>query len=83
MSIEATPSPTKACPDCGGPLEKGLATVHGTLLGFLAFGLSHQHLWFQPADRPRSAEQVVLASGSFAPASRCGNCGLVAIRRLT
>lgn len=39
-------APDIHCPYCGTKMEPGVVFVRGTLLGFLAVGFSHQHLWF-------------------------------------
>ena len=35
------------CPICKFEMESGHASVHGTLIGVLLFGMSREHLWFQ------------------------------------
>ena len=72
------------CPNCGAELIAGEATVRGTILGFLAVGLSHQHLFFKQSDTSngtRSYKKKVLPSGNITRADHCGKCGLTVIQK--
>jgi hypothetical protein len=60
-------------------MRVGTATIRGTLLGFMFYGFSHQHLWFKPADGSR-AEGKVLGSGQSTRAFHCERCRLTVIR---
>jgi hypothetical protein len=62
------------CPACGIPMTPGSATIHGTLVGFLFFGMSSQHLYFQD----EQGETRIMRSNG-APAYRCRECGTVVI----
>ena len=59
---------------CDGETEPGSVSVHGTLLGFLFYGLSLQHCWFKGRD---DKEQVVLGSRGSRLGFRCKACGFV------
>lgn len=75
------------CPRCSQPLQRGTATVSGTVLGFLLVGFSHQHLFFKPSTGPRGKPvslgadpgRVILPSGGQAAAARCAACGVTVI----
>lgn len=62
------------CYNCNGNLKKGNARIHGTIGGFLIFGLSHENLYFKADDEK---EIKILGSGGTTPALRCTNCGIV------
>lgn len=64
------------CPYCQGEMAPGTASVKGTLIGFLIFGLSEQHLWFQRDDSPK---QRIIASNDERPGHQCTKCGAVVI----
>jgi hypothetical protein len=59
------------CPNCNVEMTKGVAEVHGTALDFLAFGMSHQHLWFKI---PHKRNIKIIESGGFRSAWHCENC---------
>lgn len=61
------------CPGCASEMVAGEARIHSTFLGFLLFGLSHEHLWFAPQDA-RNREARVLHSGERRIAWRCSDC---------
>lgn len=64
------------CPYCEGEMAAGTALVRGTLVGFLLFGISEQHLWFQRDDLPK---QRIIESGEESPGHQCTKCGAVLI----
>jgi hypothetical protein len=66
------------CPYCDGEMVEGTAQVRGTLLGFLAVGLSHQHLWFRPVDG--SGDEIIIRSAGQRAGHQCPQCGAVAIQ---
>lgn len=67
------------CPICGKDMEAGKVTLHGTLLGYLLFGLSYQHCWFKPAQgNPKG--NVIVPWLSNRVACRCESCGFVGIK---
>lgn len=66
------------CPYCGGEMVPGTALVRGTLLGFLAFGFSHQHLWFRQLDGGRN--EKIIPSSSQRAGHRCTQCRAVIIQ---
>jgi len=68
-------APDINCPNCGTPMVAGTAYVRGTVLGFLAFGRSYQHLWFQS----ETSKEKIVESGGDRPAHRCPKCGAVTI----
>lgn len=64
------------CPYCDSDLKSGQATIHGTVVGFLVFGFSHQNLYF----KTDTGEEIkILGSGKSTPAMRCENCGIVTL----
>lgn len=64
------------CPYCDGKLKSGQARVHGTLGGFLIYGISHQNLYF----KDESGKEIkILASGKSTPSMRCDQCGIVTL----
>ena len=67
------------CPYCGGDMASGTAFIRGTLLGFFAIGLSHQHLWFR-RDGDAQKEKIVHC-GEPRSGHQCVRCGAVAIAR--
>jgi len=71
--MNPTPQP-KSCPLCGGETERGSVSVHGTILGFLFYGLSLQHCWFEG---PVGKQEIVLGSRTRRPGFRCRACGFV------
>ncbi|MBL9148879.1 MAG: hypothetical protein JNM94_09325 [Phycisphaerae bacterium] len=65
------------CPKCGGAMEDGRAYVAGTGAGFLAVGLSWQHLWFESASGKRPIVRSSTLSSHIVPAHACPSCGAV------
>jgi hypothetical protein len=63
------------CP-CSGEMQSGKLAVHGTVLGFLAFGLSRQHCWWQPGGDYWQGVELVHSGGSR-EAHRCEKCRIV------
>lgn len=68
-----------ACPRCGSPMETGRAYVAGSFLGFLAVGLSWQHLWFETAHGARKVVKSSTLSSNIVPARSCPACGVVVL----
>lgn len=77
-----------ACPRCGKAMDRGTATVRGTILGFALVGWSYQNLYFEGSARGRviprslaegSGRRVVLPSGESTGAFRCGYCGVTVL----
>lgn len=60
-------------------MEKGVATVEGTFLGFLFVGLSLQHLFFKGP----SGKKNIVPSDDSIDAMRCAGCGLVILEGTT
>ena len=50
------------CPECSSEMEKGMAYIRGTALGFLFVGFSLQHCWFKSQDSGR--ERIVVHNKS-------------------
>jgi ribosomal protein S27AE len=71
---------TRTCPRCNAAMQAGRSYVAGTPLGFLAVGISLQHLWFEPVQgqRRRVVESSTLSS-HIVPAFECPRCGSVLI----
>ncbi|MCT4644600.1 MAG: PF20097 family protein [Carboxylicivirga sp.] len=65
------------CPYCKGKLETGQA-IHGTVGGFLLFGLSYQNLYFKPESEK---EIKILGSNGSTSALRCEDCGIVILHK--
>lgn len=63
------------CPLCNAKMANGYASLHGTLRGFLLFGLSREHLWFQNGEK----EELVLKSKAGSDAFRCNECGTLVL----
>ena len=61
-------------------MEEGSATVQGTVIGFLLFGLSHQHLWFRNQD---GKKRKIVASNEVVSAFQCCDCGLIVLKDIT
>lgn len=68
------------CGSCGGNLLRGYVHVHGTLWGFVLFGVSWHDLYFVPECTPAD-RQPILPFRSKAAAYRCLGCGMVAVTR--
>jgi hypothetical protein len=66
------------CPACGTEMRRGQVSVHGTALGFLFIGLSHQHCWFEEFER-NTKEKVIVPSNGSRPACSCPKCSAVVI----
>ncbi|WP_289056275.1 PF20097 family protein [Carboxylicivirga marina] len=66
------------CPYCKGKLKTGQVNIHGTLGGFLVFGLSYQNLYFKTESEK---EIKILGSNDVTPALRCGSCGIVVLNK--
>jgi len=58
-------------------MHAGVAEVRGTFWGFVFYGWSHQHLWFQPVGGDKRMK--IVGSGEASAAHRCEACGAVAI----
>ena len=72
------------CPDCSADMIEGEATVRGTLIGFLAVGFSHQHLFFKPhggTSGNNASRKKILPSGNVTMACHCGSCGLTILKK--
>jgi hypothetical protein len=65
------------CPICEGELEQGTVRVHGTLLGFLFFGLSYQRCWFRSSATGK--EDLAVHWSKSHAACRCRACGLLMV----
>ena len=76
-SSSEAPEKIGACPVCGGVLEVGKASVHGTFWGFLLVSWSWQHFWVQPA---LGREEAVLKSGRSCKGYRCRDCRFVGVK---
>ena len=63
------------CPVCTTGMTEGRASVEGTILGFIMFGLSSQHLWFKHG---KSMKKIIQSSGRK-PGFICPKCGTVVI----
>lgn len=66
------------CPYCKEKLKNGYVSIHGTLGGFLLFGLSHQNLYFKTESEK---EIKILNSNVTTPSMRCENCGVVILNK--
>jgi hypothetical protein len=64
------------CPHCGTEMTRGIVSVHGTFLGFLAVGFSYQHLWFESGGDSKK----VLGSGDTSAGYRCEACDAILIQ---
>ena len=60
------------CGKCGETMIPGRLVISGTLGGFLFFGLSYKHLYFEDAEWGRTK---VLDNSGIRQAYRCGACG--------
>src|SRR5262245_32491262 len=69
-----SPDPGTRCPTCGGEAESGHLEIHGTFLGFLAFGFSYEHCWFVPK---HGEEEIALKSAGIRKGFRCSRCGTI------
>jgi hypothetical protein len=65
------------CPVCAGVMHPGIVSVHGTLIGFMVVGMSHEHCWFEP--KGDIEEHIVIPSGCAKDGWRCLRCGFVGI----
>jgi hypothetical protein len=59
-------------------MVQGAIAVHGTFLGFLAFGWSYQHCWWQPGG-DWGSEVKVVHSGARREAFRCNKCRMMIV----
>jgi hypothetical protein len=66
------------CRRCGGELERGYAQLHGTLAGFLLYGLSYTHLYATP-DQDSSDAGVFMQWKERCVAYHCLGCGTLVI----
>jgi DNA-directed RNA polymerase subunit RPC12/RpoP len=66
------------CPYCNGKLKKGKASIHGTVGGFLLYGLSHENLYFKSESE---MEIEVLGSNNTTPSMLCEDCGIVILNK--
>jgi hypothetical protein len=64
------------CPICNNLMTAGKASIHGTICGFIVFGFSHQHLWFEPSDGGFK-EKMVLDSNGSTISAYCEKCKLL------
>ena len=53
-------------------MEKGYTKVHGTVGGFLVFGMSHQNLYF----KGDGDEEMIAPSNEAVDAYRCKDCNI-------
>jgi vacuolar-type H+-ATPase subunit F/Vma7 len=66
------------CPYCNGKLKNGQVSIHGTVGGFLLFGLSYENLYFKSESE---SEIKVLSSNNTTPSLRCEDCGIVILNK--
>jgi hypothetical protein len=66
------------CPKCDNIMVGGKSKIHGTIGGFFVFGLSHQHLWFEPSDGSYK-EKIVLEPNRYTKSSFCNKCKIMVI----
>jgi hypothetical protein len=59
------------CPYCGSQMNVGKAKIQGTFWGFLLFGLSYQHLYYETPD---GTENLIMKSRAQKEAYLCNNC---------
>jgi len=59
------------CPYCGSEMTVGKAKIQGTLSGFLLFGFSYQHLFFEGAEGDKNR---MMKSQSQKEAYLCKSC---------
>lgn len=72
----ATPTAVR-CPKCEAEMQAGRAYIKGTAAGFLAVGVSWQHLWFESASGARPVVRSSTLSSHIVPAHACPSCGAV------
>jgi hypothetical protein len=66
-----------ACPKCQTPMDLGRSYVQGTTMGFLFFGMSYKHLYFE--SRNSGQRFVVVGNSDYRNAYRCSGCGLTVL----
>ena len=69
-------APERKCPVCSTVMTPGTCEVRGTFWGFLMFGLSHQHFWFNDAQ----SKKIIVASDDICAGYRCSKCGSVLVQ---
>ncbi len=69
------------CSYCNGETEAGLLEIHGTALGFIFLGLSHQNLYYKPFDEKYQEyiikEEKVIKESNSLKARKCKDCGSI------
>lgn len=65
-----------SCSICSGDLIEGQLRMESSLLGFLAVGLSYQHLCFQARDSGAD-DEIILSSLASQRAYKCTKCSSV------
>lgn len=58
-------------------IKLGSVSVEGSIVGFLVYGLSHQHCIFKSQENDEKV--IAIETGDQKSGYRCTNCGLVVI----
>ncbi len=66
------------CPLCKLEMEPGEVFLRSTFAGFLFFGWSYKHCYFEPSNS--NAAIKALDNSERKPAHHCGKCGMIAFR---
>ena len=66
------------CPNCDHEMQKGFSEIHGTPAGFLAVGLSYQHLFFSAAGSDH--EKIIVDNSDKVLTFFCTNCRTAVLR---
>jgi hypothetical protein len=66
------------CPDCSQSMDFGSFKIHGSIGGFLIFGLSEEQLYFQKEGEKK--EKRILEDNNTRPGFRCPNCKTIIVR---
>jgi len=66
------------CPYCNGKLINGQVNIHGTVGGFLLYGLSYENLYFKSESEK---EIKILGSNNSTPSLRCEDCEIVILNK--
>ena len=69
------------CPECTTEMEAGSIKIHGSLGGFLLFGLSEQQLYFKRQGQKK--EIRILEDHNTREGFRCPNCRTIVVKNVS
>ena len=68
------------CPECNAEMEHGRVYLQGTVGGFLFFGMSYKHCFFDSLEKDSKIQHIKIVDNSEDEISfHCSKCGVTVI----